>query len=137
MSIRVLLATCSNRGREKTDMKRQIVLGFSVALIGGAFLVMGACNKHGFEDDEFNTGTQTLFQAHGEAGHGDDHADGHDDKGAHGGEKGHHSDKDGNHEEKKSGGHDDGHKSNKTDGHASKKEHKAAAQPAKSLLPKK
>ena len=100
-------------------MKRQIVFGFTCALIVGVVMVMGACNKHSFEDTEFNTGVKTLYQQHGEEGHGD----------AHDGDKAHDSDK-GGHDEKKSGAHDAGHKP--------KKEHKeASAQPAKTLFPKK
>jgi len=101
-------------------MKRQIVLGFSVVIIAGIYLTLGACNKHSLKGDEFNTGTKLLFQHHGEGEHGDGHGEG----------KGHDSDK---------GEHHEGRDAAKNDKNQdSKKGHKeASTQPAKSLFPRK
>ncbi len=114
-------------------MKRQMFLGFSGALIVGTGLLLGACNKHSFEDSEFDTGVKTLYEKHHEggdehavgSGHGEKHekGDGHKDHAKKGhGEKGHH----------------EGAK--KADGHGDKKEHGEEAGDAgkpKSLFPAK
>lgn len=110
-------------------MKRQIVFGFTGALILGAFLAMGACNKHSFKDTEFDTGTQAVFKPHG-GDHGDDHGS----EGAHGESDGH-----GHEHDSDKGAHHKGEDGDKHDkSHDSKKEHKEASkQPAKTLFPKK
>ena len=97
-------------------MKRQIVLGFTGALIAGVYLAIGACNGHSFKATEFETGVTKLYEHHGDAGHGD--GGGHDaDK------SDHHGDKDGDKHDK---------------AHDAKKGHKeASAQPAKTLFPRK
>ncbi len=109
-------------------MKRQIVFGFTGALIVGVFLVMGACNKHSFEDTEFNQGVKTLFQHHGE---GEAHGEG-----AHGEGKAHDS-ATGAHSKGEDGDkHVKGHGGEKHDD--SKKElEEASKQPAKTQFPKK
>ena len=110
-------------------MKRQIIFGFTGALVLGVFLAMGACNKHNFKDTEFDTGTQAVFKPHGGGDHGDDHGA----EGGHGEGKGHDSDKDAHHKHDK--GHD-GDKHNKS--HDETKEHKDShKQPAKTLFPQK
>ena len=120
-------------------MKRQIVFSFGSALILGVFLTMGACNKHNFEDTEFNTGTQVVFKPHGGGEHGDDHGA----EGGHGDSKGHDSDKGAHHKGHDGDKHDkdldhDKHDKGHDKGHDEKNEHKEAhKQPAKSQFPKK
>jgi len=98
-------------------MKRQIVLGFTGALIVGVYLTLGACNEHSFKSNEFETGVTKLYPGH----HGgEDHDSG--EKHADGEEKHHDKKTDSKHEEK---------------GHDAKKGHKeASAQSAKTLFPR-
>ena len=114
----VLVATWSNRGRGETDMKRQIALGFTGALISGVYLALGACNGHSFKSTEHETGVTKLYSGH-HAGEDHDSGENHAD-----GEEKHHDKKtDSKHGEK---------------GHDTEKEHKeASAQPAKTLFPRK
>lgn len=59
-------------------MKRQKVLGFTGAMMVGTSLLLGACNKHSFEDGEFDKGVKKLYQEHHARGEADDHGKGHD-----------------------------------------------------------
>jgi len=82
---------------------------------------MGACNKHSFDDTEFDTGVKVLFQKHHDGGAHDEHSKGgHDEKGHNDHAKSEHSEK--------------GHEAHSKDD--AKEDHKEA--PAKkSLFPKK
>lgn len=131
-----MLAAWLDHGREKMDMKRQIVLGFTGALIVGVGLVMGACNKHNFEDTEYYTGVKTLYEKHHSGGGHESHEGAGGDHGhsAHPGHEDHKEHKEGQPSEK-ADHHEKGH-----DGDGKAEEHKeSSVQPtkAKSLFPKK
>lgn len=114
-------------------MKRQLLLGFTGALMVGVGVMLGACNKHSLEDGKFDKGVNNLYKHHGDGhgdDHGDDHGDGHGHEAGHDDHQGHDSEKGGKHDEGKGGGHD---------GQASPKgaQGEASSQPAKTLFPKK
>jgi hypothetical protein len=107
-------------------MKRQLLLGFTGALMVGVGLVLGACNKHSLVDGKFDKGVKNLYKHHGDDEHGDDH--GHEaEPGDH---KGHDSDKGGSHDGGKGGGHDGQTTPNGAQG-------QSPSPPAKTLFPKK
>jgi len=98
-------------------MKRQLVRGFTGALIVGAGLVLGACNKHSLVDGKFDKGVKNLYKHHGD----DEHGDGHGHEAEPGDHKGH----DGN----KGGGHD-------AQPAPKEAQPESSSQPAKTLFPK-